>query len=184
MCTGRYLDVGSNASNAQLKNGTYTSQPVDGELMFGVIMMESSSKLRYTDHLKLDVDLIHMRSQTLISADTVLLSCSEALLEGGAMISTSARGPSSQSGLGAGKLNGNAGSGGGHGGEGGPSNTGEGGVAYGSYFNPVHPGSGGGGENGGRGGSTIQVILASANGILICCSCSCSIITSHWFEST
>lgn len=170
LCPGRYLDVGPNASNAQIKNGTYTSEPVNGELTFGVIMMESSSKLRYTDHLKLDADLIHMRSQTLMSADTVLVSCSEALLEGGSIISTSARGPSSQSGLGAGKLTGNAGSGGGHGGQGGPSSTGDGGVAYGSYFNPVHPGSGGGGDSGGRGGSTIKVThVTYSNKFLLNC---------------
>lgn len=146
-----------------MKNRTYTSIPVDGALTFGVIMMEASSKLRYSNHLKLDVNLIHMRAQTLMSANTVSLSCSEALLEGGSVISTSSRGPAFQSGLGAGRLIGAAGSGGGHGGQGGPSSTVDGGVAYGSYFNPVHPGSGGGGPNGGRGGSTIQVILKLIN---------------------
>lgn len=128
-------------------------------------MMEAGSKILYSEHLKLNVDLIHMRAQSLVSADTVSLSCSEALLEGGSVISTTGRGPASTSGPGAGKVLSNAGSGGGHGGEGGPSTTIAGGSGYGSYLYPLHPGSGGGGTSGGRGGSTIQVTLLLFNNI-------------------
>jgi hypothetical protein len=154
---GKVVVVGPKASNAQIKNRTYTSNPVDGALAFGIVMIEANAQLRFAKQMELNTDLIQMRAQSIASADTVVLSCAEAHLEGGSTITTSGRGPVFQSGNEPGKEMSGAGSGAGHGGRGGPSTTTTGGSGYGSYINPVHPGSGGGGTSGGRGGSTIKV---------------------------
>lgn len=154
------VTVGPNANNAQIKNRTYTSIPVEGALTFGVVMIEASAQLRFMKQMELNNDLIQMRARSVVTADTVVLSCGEAHLEGGSLITTSRRGPAIESGNEPGKELNGFGSGGGHGGQGGPSSTVTGGSGYGSYIYPVHPGSGGGGKSAGRGGSTILVSSA------------------------
>ena len=140
-----------------LKNKRYIETPIEGELTFGVFIMEASSELGFAKHMKFDVSTLYMRHASKITADTIHMNLNEGHLEGSSRITSSIKGPKPQQGLGPGASNGSAGSGAGHGGQGAPGSTGEGGFGYGSYVYPVHPGSGGGGTNGGVGGSTTEV---------------------------
>lgn len=147
--------AGENVSSALLKNKEYIETPIEGELTFGVFIMEASSELRFAKHMKLDTSTLYMRQKAIISADTIHMYLNEGHLEGSSHISSSRKGPRAQQGLGPGSNS--VGSGAGHGGQGAPSTTVLGGSGYGSYVYPVHPGSGGGGRNGGAGGSTTEV---------------------------
>lgn len=149
--------AGENISSALLKNKEYIETPIDGELTFGVFIMEASSQLRFAKHMKLDISTLYMRQKAIISADTIHMALNEAHLEGSSRITTSQKGPKAQQGPGPGSYVGSAGSGAGHGGQGAPGRTVAGGAGYGSYVYPVHSGSGGGGSNGGAGGSTTEV---------------------------
>lgn len=157
----RVLQVGANASNALIQNRTYVATPIDGQLIFGVVNMEASSKMLFSKRVQLVTDLFTMRQQSILSAESILLSLKEAHFEGGSSVVTSGRGPQPGTGLGAGATISGIGSGAGHGGQGGPSTTTSGGVGYGSFIYPTHPGSGGGqgsgGKGGGAAGSTIKV---------------------------
>ena len=149
--------AGENVSSALLKNKEYIETPIEGELTFGVFIMEASSELRFAKHMKLDTSTLYMRQKAIISADTIRMYLNEGHLEGSSHISSSRKGPRAQQGLGPGSNISSVGSGAGHGGQGAPSTTVLGGSGYGSYVYPVHPGSGGGGRNGGAGGSTTEV---------------------------
>ena len=157
----RLFAVGWNASSALTKKGNYTEEPVDGQLAFGVLILESGSRLRFEKNINLEADTLHMRKNTLLSGSPIVMTCGEMLLEGGSNITTIRQGPKAGKGTSPGIALNNVGSGGGHGGQGGPSVYTKGSVGYGSYVYPVHPGSGGGGSNGGRGGSTIKVVVAN-----------------------
>lgn len=155
---GRLVRVGRNASTALTKRGNYTETPVDGELTFGVLVLEANTDLLFEDKVELEADTLHMRKGTLISGTSVNMICAEVLLEGGANITTSKQGPIGGQGIMPGIDKGGFGSGAGHGGFGGPALFSNGSNGYGSYVKPIHPGSGGGGPSGGRGGSTIKVL--------------------------
>lgn len=154
---GRVLQAGENISSALLRNKVYIETPIEGQLTFGVFIMEASSELRFAKRMKFDVSTLYMRQKAVISADTIHMALNEAHLEGSSRITTSGKGPKAEEGPGNGSSFSNVGSGGGHGGQGGPGSTVAGGPGYGSYVYPVHPGSGGGGNNGGAGGSTTKV---------------------------
>lgn len=154
---GRVLLAGENISSALLRNKKYIETPIEGQLTFGVFIMEASSQLQFAKHMKLDVSTLYMRQKAVISADAIHMALNEAHLEGSSRITTSEKGPKAEQGPGPGSSFNSVGSGGGHGGQGGPGSTVSGGSGYGSYVYPVHPGSGGGGSNGGAGGSTTKV---------------------------
>ncbi|KAK3724602.1 hypothetical protein QZH41_005193 [Actinostola sp. cb2023] len=157
---GRIIPVGKNASTALTKQGNYTEKPVEGELSFGVLVLEAGSQLLFEKKVVLETDTLHMRKRTVISGSSVVMTCAEVLLEGGANITTSSQGPSSGNGIAHGVEIKGVGTGAGHGGQGGSTSYANGSEGYGSYIYPTHPGSGGGGANGGRGGSTIKMDIS------------------------
>lgn len=153
----RVLRAGENMSSALLKDKVYIETPIDGQLKFGVFIMEASSGLYFAKRMKFVVSTLYMRQKAVISADKIHMALNEVHMEGSSRITTSGKGPKAGEGLGPGSSFSNVGSGGGHGGQGGPGSTFDGGSGYGSYVYPVHPGSGGGGDGGGAGGCTTEV---------------------------
>lgn len=153
----RVIQVGKTASTALMKRGNYTERPVEGELTFGVLVLEASAKLIFEKKVELEADTLHMRKGTIVTGSSVDIMSAEVLIEGGANITASRRGPPAESGIMPGVSQNGVGSGAGHGGQGGPSISTNGSEGYGSYSSPIHPGSGGGGASGGKGGSTIKV---------------------------
>lgn len=153
----RLVRVGLNASTALMKRGNYTEPPIEGELTFGVLVLEESSEFIFENKVELEADTLHMRKNTLLTGSSMNIISAEVIIEGGANITTSRRGPPAGAGIIPGVAWNDVGSGAGHGGQGGPSVYVNGSEGYGSYVSPTHPGSGGGGTLGGRGGSTIKV---------------------------
>jgi len=154
----RLLRLGKNASTALMKRGNYTETPVEGELTYGVLVLEADSKVIFENKVDLEADTLHMRKNTLLTGSSVAIVSAEVIIEGGANITTSLRGPAAGAGIMPGvSTQDGVGSGAGHGGQGGPSIYVNGSEGYGSYVSPSHPGSGGGGPFGGQGGSTIKV---------------------------
>ncbi|WAR26297.1 TENX-like protein [Mya arenaria] len=160
------LYISDTASNSKIVNAQLSTYP-NGVLGIGRLAMQAEAVIDHDDHFNLESASIHMRFDSLISANQITVTAGEILMEGDAALDVSGRGgvgdiPAARGSTVMGPANVTAGVGGGHGGYGGGAdhdslNSGQ---PYGSYKKPQHTGSKGGGTEPGNGGGKIAISVS------------------------
>ncbi|KAL4230250.1 hypothetical protein ACF0H5_010636 [Mactra antiquata] len=158
----REMRISDTASNSRVENGVLHTFE-NGVLLIGRLAMQSGAVIDHTDHFNFEVSDIHMRYNSMITANRITVVATNIHMEGEASLDTTARGGEGNYTTSQGNvvtINGhNVGLGAGHGGYGGGSDHDpyETGKPYGSYIEPKHTGSKGGGTDAGMGGGRIDV---------------------------